>query len=455
MAENLKRGCPNKENGNKYIKTIYFCLGLGATSPLLAFVIGGRAISLMTIALILVMIDLFLTKNKTIKLLRNNQLYTLYMIWMLISILASFFGFVYFANNTIDYSISSISHIPKIILYILLIILLINNKHKQRKVTYLIKGLAFGIALNIVWSIVDACMYYTIHKSLTNTVFSAYIKATDMHFGIASIVDGFTIRSVGLNNDPATIGFFATVGTAFGYASKRKWIIFICLLACLACISFVGLVGICIVIIYQYFQENKRIDIRQTLLITFALLIVSVFFYSLPEDNMINTMKSAMEMRAESKVEGDHSSETRLLFIRKFPNAILHMPVALILGTGYSTAVYPYFKEGLDYESDEHPTCMENTYIDNFFSFGLIGFIFFCLFYCKILYFSRTFIKKKNNCFDVEVLYSISLGSLVSYAFYHYTLYSVIMLASVAAISFFQGGQKLVSVEYRKVYFKK
>ena len=141
---------------NKIIKGIYLCLGLGATSPLLSFVMGGRVLSLMTLSLILVIIDLFISKRTKLKSHRKNKLYSLFMTWMLISIVASIVGFVYFANISIDYSISSVKHIPKILLYILLTILLINNANKNIKVNQIIKGIAVGIAVNIIWSMIDA-----------------------------------------------------------------------------------------------------------------------------------------------------------------------------------------------------------------------------------------------------------------------------------------------------------
>lgn len=416
-----------------YTKTIYFCLGLGATSPLMAFVMGGRVLSLMTLSLMLVLLDLILHHSKKFRGTYNSKLFNLFMGWMGISILASAFGFLYFSNIDLAYSVSSLKHIPKILLYIFSALLLIVTKQRDKKISYILNGIYWGIAINLIWSIADAGLYYTTRNSLTNQVFSAYISATDMHHGMASLVDGFTIRSVGLNNDPATIGFFATIAAAYSFLMKRKWILVLGVIASFACVSFVGLVGIFFVALFHLFRKNQvKIVINAVILA-----IVLIIGYNIIRENeLVQDISFALEQRANSKIEGDHSSQTRTLFFKKFPNAILNMPVSLLLGTGYSTAVYPYYPEGLDYGTPPHPTYMENTYVDNFFSFGLIGFVLFVWFYIKLYSISKQNILLNFNRTN-QVLYSVSLASLISFLFYHYTLYSVVMLVSVCGIVYY------------------
>lgn len=349
---------------------------------------------------------------------------------MSISIIASVFGFVYFINIDPVYSFSAIKHIPKILLYIFLLLLLDSDRIRDKKVGIILSGLIWGIGLNLFWSIADAISYYLFHISLTNELFRPYILATNMHYGIASIVDGFSIRSVGLNNDPATIGFFAIITAPFAFVTNRKWILLIAIFASLACVSFIGLAGIFIVCFYYFLKGKIKI---KNFAISFILIGFLLFIFLNSNNQIIESLKTAIELRTESKVGGDHSSGTRILFIAKFPNAVLNHPISLILGTGYSTAVYAYYPEGLDYGgANNYPTYMENTYVDDFFSFGLIGFILFVAFYAKMFIIYKN--KLKFNSLEYKFLYSISLATLISYFFYHYTLYSVIMLASIAGV---------------------
>ena len=110
------------------------------------------------------------------------------------------------------------------------------------------------------------------------------------------------------------------------------------------------------------------------------------------------------------------------------------MPTSLIIGTGYDTAVYAYIDEGLDYGING-PTAMENTYLDNFFNFGFIGFVFFVIFYIKMYKNSLKWVKYNQNEY-VIVIFSFSIATLICFLFYHYTLYSVIMLISICSICY-------------------
>lgn len=411
-------------------KIAYLSLGLGSTSPLLAIVVGKHIVSLMTISLIVVFIDLLFSNKNHNTIYKSSTLFVLFCKWMVISVLASVFGFLYFFPLRTDYSYATISYIPKILLYLILLILLGKSCKHSEKCFLIIHGIKIGIALNLIWSIADASMYYSIRESLTNLVFHSYISAADMHFGVASIIDGVTIRSVGLNNDPATIGFFSTVASAYAFVSKKKWVIVIALLASLASVSFVGLVGIILVAFFNLIYLNQAISFR-SIVVTILFITTSALVFNLSGNSILDSFRSAIEIRAESKTEDDHSTSVRRLFLEKFPGALSNMPTALIIGTGYSTAVYPYLSEGLDYGVS--PTTMENTYVDNFFSFGLIGFVYFILFhYCM---YRNARAKMRVDSSEVTIiLYSFSLGIPISYLFYHYTLYSVIMLISLCSI---------------------
>lgn len=415
----------------KLLRYSFIGLGIGATSPLLALVLGGKILSLYTLCILIVFFNLIFTIKK-LRFNINNNLLIYFLLWMFISIFACIFGSIIFASIDDRYSFSTLSYIPKILFYIILLILFLLTKNRNYKIDLIIRGIGYGIAFNLIWSILDAICWYTLGFSLTNEVFKSYIIAKNLKFGIASIIEGFSIRSVGLTSDPATIGFFAVIGTGYAFLVKRLWIILVCIFSAISCVSFVALVSIGFVCLYFLFIKGnykrglKRIIVGFVLVSTTSLIVVNT------NNELVQDFNSALTIRAQSKIEGDHSSQTRMTFLTGFPNVISNAPYSLILGTGYSTPVYHYYKEGVVYGGD-NPTELECVYIDNFFSFGLIGFIFFLLFYFSSLKFLDKRIITKNT-FTNRVLYSGILSSIICFAFYHYTLYSVIILISFACI---------------------
>lgn len=419
---------------SRLTKYSYFLLGLGATSPLLALVAGGRVVSLMTIAMLFVFIDLILTKKSKMGLeYKRGLLYKLFMGWMVISIIACLFGFVFFISFRPEFSNATIGFVPKILLYLFFLYILGLNANSKKKNTLILKGIKYGVALNLIWSIVDAVMYYSIHESLTNNVFKAYITVTDMRLGVASIVNGITIRSVGLNNDPATIGFFAMAASAYAYVVNKKWIVMICLLSCVACVSILGFAGVIVISLYEVFiRMNIRKKIEYGIVIVTLLIIGSSCLATL-KDGVVFEMVSAVTERVDSKSEGGESSAIRENFVKKFPIAVSNMPIALVIGTGYFTSVYPYYKAGVHWDGgSEDPTSMENTYVDSFFSFGLIGFALFLMFHYNLFKVYQN--KLRMNSEDVYIIYSFAVAAPIAYLFYHYILYSVLMLVFISSI---------------------
>lgn len=412
-------------------KWIYYCLGLGATSPMLAIVYGGRILSLMTLSLVAVFVDLIIKdyQNKT-SLRVNIPLVKCYLCWTVIAILSSLFGFVYFIFDNPEYSYRSLSYIPKLCTYLFLFFLLRKDISGRIKIGYIIKGIKFGIMLNLIWCIIDAAMYYSMGESLTNNVFQSYIVASDRPHGMASIIDGLTIRSVGLNVDPATIGFFTIAVTAYAFLVKKMCLVALAIITSMSCVSFVGLVGIIIVVMYHILVTMSTKTMIWSVVLILLLLFISFIFIKNSQNTFIIGVTAAVENRLESKESGDHSSATRELFIKKFPNAVMNMPTSLIIGTGYDSAAYPYYQEGLEYNHGKIPAAIENTYADSYFALGLPGVICFVLLYVRMFIISKKILMKENTDFN-RIVYSVAMGSIISFAFYHYTIYSVIMLITI------------------------
>ncbi|MDE7412472.1 MAG: O-antigen ligase family protein [Muribaculaceae bacterium] len=422
---------------NLFIKLSYFSLGLSGTAPLLAIVIGGMILSLSTIASLCVFGDLFLGKKIERTNIWKYRLTKYFLYWMGISLLSSFFGLVFFSFIDEQFAFTPLKFIPKILLYLLMLYLLSKQEKSEFRISWLIKGVMFGVWLNIIWSICDAALFYTSGESLTNTLFISYIKAAHIRYDSASLIYGAYIRSSGLNTDPANIGFFTAIGAAYAMISRKFWLILLCVLSALSAVSFVGLVGILLVILYELLF-GKSIKHRALFITLGSVLIVGGFLlFKYSNAPTISLVRDAVELKAQSKADGDESTELRTKFITKFPDAIKHLPLSPLIGTGYYTAVYAYYQEGITYNGvysgKNIPTEMENCYVEYFFDFGLIGLIFFCIFYFNAMRIYQN-LSYRINSFENRSIFAIMIGSIISFCFYHYTLYSVVMFTDIAAI---------------------
>lgn len=416
-----------------YRKIIYFCLGLGMSTPLLALVVGGRVISLTVIALILALVDL-INNQSIIHKSFNKPIRKLFILWMNVSIIASLFGWLYFCSFDMTYALSSISQIPKILLYYLLFYLFSRNGDGKEKLTNIAVGVKYGILLNLTWAILDASIYYINGISLTNTIFSQVIKAYNLPYGQSSTIDGFYIRSAGLSNDQVNIGCFAISSVVYSFLYNKKWVSILGILACFASVSVIGIAGVTVAYMWKLFifKNTKNRVIKSAVLLV---VIILAYQYIKHSDNLVVTgLRMGMELRIKSKADGDESAGIRSLLVKKFPECVMRMPSSLIIGTGYYSVVYPYYQEGLIYGysgKNNNPTAVENTFIEYFFDLGSIGLILFILMIYKITIQSyRNFLQKKDS-FDA-FLFSYMFGALFSYLLYHNILFSIDMFAYIA-----------------------
>ena len=130
----------------RYRRLLYFLFGLGMTSPLLALVVGGHIISLTTVTIALVFFDLLVRKHRRHFSARNqNSMFKYFMAWMLISIASTLFGFVYYSFVNIDYSLSAISALPKILFYLLFFFLFARNVKGETLMEQIFKGIKSGL----------------------------------------------------------------------------------------------------------------------------------------------------------------------------------------------------------------------------------------------------------------------------------------------------------------------
>ena len=409
----------------------HWLLGFFSTASVVALIVGGRVFPMYMLMLIPVFIDLVIhfRWGDTFALRGKEERH--FYIWMIISILATIVGYLFFTGYP-EWQSTTMSYLPKILIYLALMFLLSGCEGRDARSKAILNGLKFGIIANLVWSLLDAAAWYLLGFSLTNRVFAGYIQAMDIRYGQLSLIksDG-QFRSGGLNGDPANIGLFATI--LAGYSLKTRKVLYygLSVLSAFASVSMIAFVGIIAVTVIHYFRRRRkfRLTRRQalSLFVGIGVLAGLVVLNSSLIERMLGSVTTRVEMKS---TEGD---DIRMQYFSKFLPAVLDEPRYLVIGTGYMTASYPYLIHG--YTSEEFfPYDPEVTYFANYFDFGLLGFIFFVVFYVELFLLFKRRVKSDQASDTDYLLYACLLGALIAFFGYHYSLYSVVMLFSICAV---------------------
>lgn len=409
---------------NRIQKIIFGSLGFTATTSILVFPILGLYTKVFNVIFVFAFIFLILDKRKRIS---RYDLDNKYLLWMLIALLSSLFGALYFMELE-EFQTAALSYIPKIILYTIFYLLLRYSWNGVAISSCLCKGLLYGCVFNLLWAIIDALLYYSIGISITNNLFASYLTAADIRYNQASLIIGGTIRACGINYDPANIGLFAPIVALYGLKKHSYLIYGLSVVSIFASLSHTAFVGIIIVTLYYLYTSRHKI----VALLTFvAVIAVALIVFSFFKNEATLQMAEAFIERTEQKADGDEIQGNRGEYWLNFIPAAIHQPSALIIGTGYYTASYPYLKNNLTRHEIE-PYDPEQTYFATYFDVGLIGFIFFM----GLLYglYSRSKLQADLGIDHHIIIHAGVVGSAVAFLGYHYTLYSVVMLIIIAGI---------------------
>lgn len=416
----------------------FWLLGFFSTASLLAIPVHGALLTMYTI--ILLFCFYILIKQNQIK-RKKTKLFDLYKKWTIISIVSSMWGILFFWGNA-EWQMAAFEYVPKLILYFSLFVLLRSSKNSKYLSTIVLRGLICGIIVNVIVAVIDAVVFYSLGYSIINKYFEFYISISDIRLGMISLVFGPTIRSCGLNSDPANIGLFVTILAAYSLKEKKYWLYGLAILGDFAALSHTGLAGIALVtIIDLYITKRKSFLVNFVSIIAGILIIYSLI--SMLDMDSINQMSEAFQERTENKLDSDSNSEAaRVSYWSNFIKAAIFQPTSLLIGTGYGTASYPYLSNNL-VVSDFFPYDPEQTYFSIFFDIGLFGFLLFIKMHYRIIKFSNTMLSDEN----FTIVYSGLCGIGIAFLFYHYTLYSVAMLFLISGIVLSDGTTPVKSIE--------
>jgi hypothetical protein len=407
-------------------ESLFLMLGVFSTSSLLTIPVGGHLISLYMVCYILCVFVLLTGK-------RNNfatvsKLVKSYDNWTIIGVFSSLFGFLFFWGDW-EWQSAALSYIPKLLMYLLFFHLLIRSANSMDYCKSIAKGLLVGIIVNIIVAVIDAVIFYVSSQSIINNFFSYYIEMTGIRFGMISIIYPSSIRSCGLNSDPANIGMFVIILAAYSFKKRNLVLLGLSLLGALAALSHTGIVGIVLVTLFHYFFRLKKKNFKHKISMMVGVLLL-VFLLTNSNIAVINQMGDSMNERTEMKLEkGSQSEGARKSYWVNFIPAVISQPISFVIGTGYGTASYAYLNNEL-VQTAYFPYDPEQTYFSTYFDVGLSGFlIFMSLIITVYKYLSRL---SENR--QVAFLKEAMLGSMVAFLGYHYTLYSVFMLLLITAI---------------------
>lgn len=407
---------------------LFVLLGASSTMSIVGWIVDGRFLSLFSISLALSIF--FLMLSPKIKCAVENRSDIHFYIWMLISLLSCIFGYFFFSGMP-RWQNASIAGISKIFLYTFLLFLLCRSKRRTRYIRYIATGLLLGMIINLVWCIADAAIFYTSGYSITNILFSAYIEAKEIRYGMISLIasGGGQIRCSGLNYDPANIGIFAPILAMYSLKSQKKIILALAFLSVFASVSILALVGILLVFVFHLFSYKKFTKTFVTIIVSVGILLILITTNSNLSKRMSKAVSNRIEMKEEASGLGDSN---RNVYFTEFLPVALDNPMYLIIGTGFNTASYAYKETEHLKDVNLWPYDPECTYISFFFDCGLIGFSYFIMLLFSLYKKFNHLIHLDNN--DVYILYSAVIGTIIAFWGYHYTLYSVAMLITICAI---------------------
>lgn len=407
-----------------------FLCGITATMPIVTF--PSTNISLFTVFTIVFLLVNALSFVNDVHFKFRNNTHKLLM-WLLASLLSSIFGLLYYNTND-EWRLVVQGYIPKIIVFIFIMFLVSRYSDLSES---LLKGLLFGAVANAVVAIVDAITYYGSGYSLINRWFQNYIITNNIRFGLISLIIGGTIRSGGLNYDPAHIGMLAPMIFLFGLVSRKYVYILLAIGAISASLSTTAFVC-CIACLLLYIScigklnQQFRFTNKMLLLSFGSLLICSYFLYQYASYIVIgfNNLFSRIN---DTYIDSGYEN-IRLLYILYAPQAMIEQGIKMFTGTGFMTASEGFIKLGSNFgvRLKDYPYDMEITYLAYLFDLGFFGFY---LYVSYLFFTAKNLLKEfklKSNDQVVQIAFSGFFASFFSCFFYHYTLFACQILIFIA-----------------------
>lgn len=434
---------------SKITKLCLFLTALFSTMPIVTFVISGHDISFFSIFLILttvIFIRKLVVKREFYFRISKPLLY--YIDWLLLSLIGSICGLIYFGSIYQPWFDNDLSYIPKIVLYIIFAIMCSTSSNKEDN-KVIIYGYFAGCIANLIWASIDGLMFYTTNESINNMFFSGYIER--MNVGQLSLILQGGFRTGGFNSDPAHIGSIAPVVALFGLYKRKYILILLSFFSLIFSQSTTGFLCIVIGIIANitilaksgYGQETKNTS-KNMLILFIAFSIIYIMTNDLSAVIVDSINKFALRIGG-NYLDASYVTqyEPRVEHLLNVFPAIINAGPFMLFGTGFGTMSYAYTMGDNDlirnpgYRGQAYD--IDATYLDYLFDTGIVGLIL----YCSILFVLFKHYRKLMRCAnkqmtEITIIYFGIFSLIITHFTYHYVLTAnqvLLIIVSLVLIS--------------------
>lgn len=442
-----------------FLKYLSFLMGVFITMPIVAIRISSFMVSIFNIIFMLFIIYTGMQFFLSIKSIKLNKTSKILIIWLIGTLVSSFFGLLYF-NTMPEWFIMVKSYMFKIILYIILIVFISSSKDRDIITKNFIKGFYIGCIFNIAWAIIEGVIFYVFKFSLNNKIFTDYINSLPPDRKFITITSSYGIRTPGFNYDPAHLGGIVPIVVLYTLLEKKYFVLILALSSLAFSQSTTALVSSILLIVIninKIISIKRKIKFKPSRMLTiafavFSLIIVTIIIYnSNLKIGLIESLKNNIQgfsNRISNVYIDDKKTNIRTLYHILVPVAIYHNGLRMLTGTGFGTASYPYvfndhikdqFNMNLGYTA-QGAYDPESTYISYLFDTGIIGLLIYVIILYMIYKHYNQFWKNGYN----SLIFSSISGVIMSGFFYHYTLTAYqILIIIIASISMRKMNEKV------------
>jgi len=404
--------------------------------PIVTIGIGDSAVSVFSALFIVWYVSVIWLSFRSNARIFPSREFISFSIFLALSLIASLVGLAYFNLNA-EWTAKIWSYIPKVLLYFVLLLSITKLSLDNNLSDLFLKGFLLGCVANLVWSIIEGAVFYSIGIPLNDVVFSGYAKTLPEDRQYMTIVVDGIIRTSGFNTDPAHLGGIIPIVIVYGLYRRNIALVGTALVSLIFSGSTTALVTTLLTIAISPWRLSfsrlnpKKITIS---IILIVLALGGILTNDTAKDSLYRNAEGFYNRTTENYVE-NRNEGPRYVYHAYLLEAIHYNGIRSLTGTGFGTASFPYVDnpEIAPVLQQEHtPYDPESTYISYLFDVGPIG---LAMYLITLIGAILKFRKKIRNGKRYQLIYSTLGATLFAGLFYHYILTAYQILIIILAIS--------------------
>lgn len=425
------------ENKKSIVFAVYFLAGVFVTAPIITMNIGGRLVSIFSILFGLLYISALWFAFKAKKGFKINSISLAFVIWYILSLMASVMGVIYFWSDS-PWLDQVLSYIPKIFLYFTLLLFVMKWDAKNYNITAFFKGFLYGCIANLIWSIFEGLYYYSFGGTLNDVLFLEYVKTLPEERQYMTVVADGIIRASGFNFDPAHLGAIIPIIVVYGLLRNNLYLLALASASLIFSGSTTAVVASVLAVIISLGKlEFHKIKVKSAgiSLVAIVLMLIGLVANDQVRESLYKNAQGFYERTNENYVDNPGQGP-RFVYHAYLPEAIFYSGLRVFTGSGFGTASYPYVDNpevSKILKEENFPYDPESTYISYLFDTGFLGLFFYLFVVIKSILIYR----RRLNLSSTElIIYSSLCGIFFSGFFYHYTLtaYQILILTFAVVV---------------------